>query len=74
MGPADQQQPPALQRHFGLLHATALNVSMIVGAGVLMIIVACFQILMTIAVFMIWVRSADWVNRSIATPASCSGL
>src|SRR6185369_7556661 len=26
--------PPALQRHFGLLHATALNVSMIVGAGV----------------------------------------
>ena len=26
--------PPDLQRHFGLLHATALNVSMIVGAGV----------------------------------------
>jgi APA family basic amino acid/polyamine antiporter len=25
---------PALQRHFGLLHATALNFSMIVGAGV----------------------------------------
>jgi amino acid transporter len=25
---------PELQRHFGLLHATALNVSMIVGAGV----------------------------------------
>src|SRR5438067_3213363 len=25
---------PSLQRHFGLLHATALNVSMIVGAGV----------------------------------------
>ncbi len=25
---------PTLQRHFGLLHATALNVSMIVGAGV----------------------------------------
>jgi amino acid transporter len=25
---------PGLQRHFGLLHATALNVSMIVGAGV----------------------------------------
>ncbi len=25
---------PALQRHFGLLHATALNVSMIVGSGV----------------------------------------
>ena len=23
-----------LQRHFGLLHATALNVTMIVGAGV----------------------------------------
>jgi amino acid transporter len=34
MGPADQEQAPALQRHFGLLHATALNVSMIVGAGV----------------------------------------
>src|SRR5438445_3346462 len=25
---------PQLQRHFGLLHATALNVTMIVGAGV----------------------------------------
>ena len=25
---------PGLQRHFGLLHATALNISMIVGAGV----------------------------------------
>ncbi|MBI1914852.1 MAG: APC family permease [Planctomycetes bacterium] len=34
MGHADQEQTPALQRHFGLLHATALNVSMIVGAGV----------------------------------------
>jgi amino acid transporter len=29
-----ERQPPGLQRHFGLLHATALNVSMIVGAGV----------------------------------------
>ena len=32
-----QKEPPApleLQRHFGLLHATALNVTMIVGAGV----------------------------------------
>jgi amino acid transporter len=27
-------QPDGLQRHFGLLHATALNVTMIVGAGV----------------------------------------
>src|SRR5438094_10172678 len=26
--------PPDLQRHFGLLQATALNISMIVGAGV----------------------------------------
>ncbi len=26
--------PPGLQRHFGLLQATALNISMIVGAGV----------------------------------------
>src|SRR5215475_632523 len=34
MAHADQEQMPALQRHFGLLHATALNVSMIVGAGV----------------------------------------
>src|SRR6266567_2443389 len=34
MAHADQEQTPALQRHFGLLHATALNVSMIVGAGV----------------------------------------
>jgi amino acid transporter len=32
-GPLDRDAP-ALQRHFGLLHATALNVSMIVGAGV----------------------------------------
>jgi amino acid transporter len=29
---------PTLQRHFGLLHATALNVSMIVGAGVFLTI------------------------------------
>jgi amino acid transporter len=28
------QEPAGLQRHFGLLHATALNISMIVGAGV----------------------------------------
>src|SRR5581483_5753987 len=28
------EHPADLQRHFGLLHATALNVSMIVGAGV----------------------------------------
>ncbi len=28
----------ALQRHFGLLHATALNISMIVGAGVFAVI------------------------------------
>src|SRR5437764_5976711 len=34
MAHADQEQTPALQRHFGLLHATALNVSMIVAAGV----------------------------------------
>lgn len=27
-------QPPGLVRHFGVLHATALNVTMIVGAGV----------------------------------------
>ena len=26
--------PPTLTRHLGLLHATALNVAMIVGAGV----------------------------------------
>ena len=33
--PAETNAPPTdLQRHFGLLHATALNVSMIVGAGV----------------------------------------
>src|SRR3954452_8851489 len=35
---ADLPPPPAdapgLRRHFGLLHATALNVTMIVGAGV----------------------------------------
>jgi basic amino acid/polyamine antiporter, APA family len=29
---------PTLQRHFGLLHATALNISMIVGAGVFLTI------------------------------------
>lgn len=29
---------PGLQRHFGLLHATALNISMIVGAGVFLTI------------------------------------
>src|SRR5438477_6475065 len=29
-----EEHPGGLQRHFGLLHATALNVSMIVGAGV----------------------------------------
>src|SRR5262245_58422813 len=33
LAPADGH-PAGLQRHFGLLHATALNVSMIVGAGV----------------------------------------
>src|SRR5262245_20578827 len=34
--PSSLAEPPAggLQRHFGLLHATALNVTMIVGAGV----------------------------------------
>ena len=30
----DSHNEPALQRHFGLLQATALNVTMIVGAGV----------------------------------------
>src|SRR5262245_61592356 len=34
MDQANREQTPQLQRHFGLLHATALNVSMIVGAGV----------------------------------------
>src|SRR5437870_285476 len=35
MGPSPPDQEPAtLHRHFGLLHATALNVTMIVGAGV----------------------------------------
>ncbi len=29
-----EPKAPTLQRHFGLLHATALNVSMVVGAGV----------------------------------------
>jgi APA family basic amino acid/polyamine antiporter len=32
--PSPEPAAPELQRHFGLLHATALNVSMIVGAGV----------------------------------------
>jgi basic amino acid/polyamine antiporter, APA family len=32
--PFDERQAGELHRHFGLLHATALNVSMIVGAGV----------------------------------------
>ena len=32
--PEGRTQGDGLQRHFGLLHATALNVSMIVGAGV----------------------------------------
>jgi amino acid transporter len=32
--PGHSQTQAGLQRHFGLLHATALNVSMIVGAGV----------------------------------------
>jgi amino acid transporter len=32
--PDGARAAPELQRHFGLLHATALNVSMIVGAGV----------------------------------------
>ena len=30
--------PPQLQRHFGLVHAVALNVSQIVGAGVIITI------------------------------------
>jgi amino acid transporter len=34
---------PALYRHFGLLHATALNVSMIVGAGVFITIPLMLQ-------------------------------
>jgi amino acid transporter len=29
---------PGLQRHFGLLHATALNITMIVGAGVFLVV------------------------------------
>jgi amino acid transporter len=29
---------PSLQRHFGLLHATALNITMIVGAGVFLVV------------------------------------
>jgi amino acid transporter len=40
-GPGDSVpsvKPPALQRHFGLLQATALNVTMIVGAGVFIMI------------------------------------
>src|SRR5260370_25738772 len=32
--PPSSFQSPGLQRHFGLLHATALNVTMIVGAGI----------------------------------------
>jgi amino acid transporter len=32
--PKAETSPPALHRHFGLLQATALNVTMIVGAGV----------------------------------------
>jgi amino acid transporter len=36
--PSPGQGPAGLQQHFGLLHATALNVSMIVGAGVFLVI------------------------------------
>ena len=38
-------QQPALQRHFGLLHATALNVTMIVGAGVFITIPLMLKVL-----------------------------
>src|SRR5438552_18609861 len=34
MGTPAPPEPAGLERHFRLLHATALNVSMIVGAGV----------------------------------------
>jgi amino acid transporter len=36
--PSAPSESPGLIRHFGLLHATALNVTMIVGAGVFVII------------------------------------
>src|SRR5713101_2534779 len=35
---AANQEPGSLHRHFGLVHATALNVNMIVGAGVFLTI------------------------------------
>jgi amino acid transporter len=38
MSDAVDPSPPGLRRHFGLLHATALNVTMVVGAGVFMTI------------------------------------
>src|SRR5919108_5804930 len=34
MGTPAPQEPAGLERHFGLVQATALNVTMIVGAGV----------------------------------------
>jgi amino acid transporter len=39
----DPQKSPALHRHFGLLEATALNITMIVGAGVFITIPLMLQ-------------------------------
>src|SRR6266498_2704235 len=53
MGFADQEQTPALQRHFGLLHATALNVSMIVGAGVFITILGRLTLTVWVGVLVV---------------------
>jgi amino acid transporter len=36
--PSAPVEPGGLRRHFGLLHATALNVTMVVGAGIFLTI------------------------------------
>lgn len=41
--PSSEPRPAPLHRHFGLLHATALNVTMIVGAGVFITIPLMLQ-------------------------------
>src|SRR5262249_50128152 len=49
--------PPALQRHFGLLHATALNVTMIVGAGVFITIPYMLKVLPSPLAILGWVAA-----------------
>src|SRR5262245_61209059 len=78
MGPTGDVKPDGLRRHFGLLQATALNVTMVVGAGVFVTIPLMLKELPGPYALLGWVAAGAlilvdgliWSELGAALPAS----